>query len=796
MARHKGFTLINIMGLGIGLTACILIGLFVWDEYQYDRFVPDGDRIYRVWTQYTNSTETNQLAVTPPAFASTLKIDFPEAEQSVRVMMTAKYKMLFESERKKIYEENGFFVDSNFFDLFPLRFRNGSSIKALDDPNSIVISEDLCGRLFGNENPIGKRLLVDKTAYQVRGVFVKNPKFHLQFNYLLPVAALHIPTDRMQSWVWHQFMTYVKLKKGAHPRALQAKFQSEVKKKEVNVAGVGQFSDLPMLQPLREIHLYSSSFKFDLSQRGNITYVRALTLIAAFILIIACFNFINLATAKSMQRAREVGVRKSIGALRNQLMLQFMGETILLAVMGILFALLLVALLLPSLNQFTNKQISFGLLINPLGLVLLVILVLLTGLIAGFYPAFIVSGFKPAEVLKGTMASKQRPVKMAILRHGLVIIQFSLSVLLIISAIIVFRQVNFLHNKDLGFNKDQIMFFPMRGDQMSQHSEAFKNELLGSSDISSVSIGYGYPGDAVAGDEIIVTKNGKQVTQSATQLTVDFDYIRTLGLQIIEGRDFSREMRTDQDHAWIINETAVKDLGFSTPQKAIGQTLSWHPWDAKNPDSLKTGQVIGVVKDFNYKSLYDKVETAVIQIFPGAAWKVAVKLKAGAVAGGISHVKKIWSKFSPDYPIEYSFLDDSFEQMYTAEDKLQTLLWIFTGMAIFVGCLGLFGLAAYTAERRKKEVGIRKVLGASVENLVLLLSKDFVRLVLISLFVASPIAWYFMNKWLQDFAYRINIGWWAFGLAGILALSVAFITVSFQAIKAAMANPVKSLRTE
>ena len=340
------------------------------------------------------------------------------------------------------------------------------------------------------------------------------------------------------------------------------------------------------------------------------------------------------------------------------------------------------------------------------------------------------------------------------------------------------------------------MFFPMRGNNMTKNVDAFKNELAQAPGVSSVSIGYGFPGDAVAGDEIIVPRNGKQVSLSATQLTIDYDYIKTLGLQIIAGRDFSKAMGTDKDHAWIINETAVKQLGFDSPQKALGQTLSWHPWDASNPDSLKTGQVIGVVKDFNYKSLYDKVETAVLQIFPGAAWKVAVKINTANAGNTITYIKNVWNKFTPDYPIEYKFLDENFGQMYNAEDKLKSLLWIFTSIAIFVGCLGLFGLASYTAERRKKEIGIRKTLGASTQGVVFLLSKDFFKLVVISLLIASPIAWYFMNKWLQDFAYRVNIGWWVFALAAAAVLSIALITVSLQAIKAAIANPVKSLRTE
>jgi putative ABC transport system permease protein len=340
------------------------------------------------------------------------------------------------------------------------------------------------------------------------------------------------------------------------------------------------------------------------------------------------------------------------------------------------------------------------------------------------------------------------------------------------------------------------MFFPMRGDQMFNNYETFKNEIVKSPAVSSVSIGYGFPGDMVAGDNIMVSKEGKRVTQRAIQILVDHDYIKTLGIDLVAGRDFSTDMKTDTDAAYIINETAVRELGFGTPEKALGKTLWWPVWGAKNPDSLKQGQVIGVVKDFHYNSLYDKVETTVLQIFPDAYWKVAVKMKAANVSNGLAHVQEVWNRFSPDYPIEYRFLDESFDQMYKAEDKLKSLLWIFTSITIFVACLGLFGLAAYAAERRKKEIGIRKVLGASVEGIVLLLSKEFVKLVIIALLIASPVAWYAMRNWLEDFAYRIDLEWWIFALSGVVAILIALLTVSFQSIKAALMNPVKSLRSE
>lgn len=796
ITRHKGFSIINIAGLTFGLTACILIGLFVYDEHQYDKSIPEGDLVYRVYANYKSANQTGEMAVTPPMFATTLKQDFPEVEQTARVMMLPEYKTLFEAGERRLYEQSGYYVDSTFFDIFPATFKYGTSLHSLDDPGSIVLSEDMARRFFGNEDPVGKQILMDKEPFQVKGVFVKDPKFHLQFNYLVPLSAQHLPEDRLQRWTWNQFYTYFKVKKGTDVKALQAKFQKDAEEKSAPFRKELNITDVPIFQPLKNIHLYSSSFVYDAAQRGNITYVKALSVIAFFILLIACFNFINLATAKSLQRAKEVGVRKTIGADKKQLIFQFIGETIMLSFISIVISVALAIIFLPWLNNFTNKNISFELFINPVAILLFLALAFIVGVLAGFYPAVVLSNFKPVKVLKGAIGGDEEPGKIPWLRHGLVVIQFALSVLLIISAIVVYKQVDYLHNKDLGFNKEQIMFFPMRGDNMFKNVDAFKNELMNAPGVSSVSIGYGFPGDAVAGDEIIVPKNGQQVNESVTQLMVDYDYIKTLGLQIIAGRDFSKAMGTDKDHAWIINETAVKQLGFGSPQKALGQKLYWHVWGASNPDSLKEGQVIGVVKDFNYKSLYDKVEAAVLQIFPDAAWKVAVKMETANISNTIGYIKDVWNKFSPEYPIEYKFLDENFDRMYNAEDKLKFLLWIFTAVAIIVGCLGLFGLAAYTAERRRKEVGIRKVLGATTQGVVLLLSKDFIKLVLISLVIASPVAYYFMHQWLEDFAYRINISWWVFAIAAFVAISIAFITVSFQAIKAAMANPVKSLRTE
>jgi putative ABC transport system permease protein len=794
LAKHKGFALINISGLTLGLASCLLIGLFVWDEKQYDKGIPGADEIYRVYIKADRTEGISNSAGTSPMFAPTLKQEFPEVKESARIMQIQS-KSLFEQGNKKLYLEGGIYTESGFLNIFPLNSSYGPITHALDDPSSVIISSALANQCFGNVNPIGKQLMIDKLPYQVKAVFVQDPKFHLSLNYILPLQSAGLPPERMQRWGWQQFYTYIKVQKGTDASTLQKKFQDIVKARAYPVLKPMGFTYLPYLQPLKKVHLYSSDFKFDMAVRGNIVYVNALSIIASFILLIACFNFINLTTAKSIQRAKEVGVKKAIGASRWQLILQFTGETILFALMSVIVALTVTLLLLPALNQFTGKNISLNLLSFPLISLIVVGLILVVGVSAGFYPAIVLSRFKAVKVLKGTTGD-EGIFKGQLFRKALVVTQFSLSSLLIISAIIVYQQVNYLHTKDLGFNKEEIMFFPMQGDDMTKNYSSFKNDLLQSSGVSSVSIGYGFPGDLTAGDQIIVPSNGESKNYSVTQLLVDHDYIKTLNLQLVAGRDFSKDIKTDAPEGFIINETAVKELGFGTPQKAIGQKLEWKVWVSKTPDSLKKGRVIGVVKDFNYKNLYEKVNSAVIQIYPEAYWKVAVKLKTADAANTISYINNIWKKYSPGYPLDYTFMDENFKRMYQSEDKFRALLIIFTGLAIFIGCLGLFGLAAYTAERRTKEIGIRKILGADVNSIVMLLSGEFLKLILIALVIAAPLAWYFMNGWLKDFAYRIEIGWAVFVLAGVLAIVIAMLTVSYQGIKAALVNPVKNLRVE
>jgi len=796
LLRYKGFALINISSLTIGIVGCMVIGLFVWDEWQFDKSIKDVANIYRLYDENKNNNSTTFGAPVPPAYTTYLQQHYPEVEATTRILMSAD-KFLMEAGEKRNYEEKGWFVDSSFAQFFSLKFIKGDPATALSAPHSVVISEDLAKRYFANEDPIDKTIRIDKDTFAVKAVLAKLPShFHLDFHYLMTMSATGIARERFELWTWHQFYSYVKLKPGANVQQLQDKFQAYMKKEIYPMMTQAGSTFLAFFQPLKDIHLKSADFVYDNAIRGNATYVKALTIIALFVLLIACFNFINLATARSFRRAKEIGVRKVVGAERKQLVFQFISETIFLSVLSIILATIATFFVVPALNQFTGKSIEFNPFTNPVLAGLILVAGIVVGILAGVYPALVLSGFQPIKVLKNMKLVGGRTPW---LRQALVVIQFSLSALLIVSAIIVYRQTNYLNSKDLGFNKEQILFFQIRDSLAANPKtlETFKTELKRSPNVVSVSSGYGLPGDRYAGDGIsIPTKDGEK-EYSANVFIGDYDYVKTLGLRIIAGRDFSREMATDEREAFIINETAVKELGYGTPEKAIGQPMSWDEWvpaDTLHP--VKKGKVIGVVKDFHYKNLHEKVSTSVIQIYPQVSVKVAVKLKAADMKSTIAYINNVWNQFSPGYPMDYKFMDESYGVMYKSEEKLASLLWIFTMMAIFVGCMGLFGLAAFSAEQRTKEIGIRKVLGASVFNIMGLLSKSFVILILVASLIAFPVAWWAMNKWLQDFPYRITISWWMFAISTVAALVIALITVSFQSIKAAIANPVKSLRTE
>ena len=794
LLRYKGFAIINISSLTIGIIGCLVIGLFVWDEWQFDKDIPGGENVYRIYEQRKNNDVITYGAPVAPAYATFLKSTYPEVETTARILMSID-KFLMEVGEKRNYEEKGWYVESSFFQVFPLKFTKGDPAKALAEPRTVVLSEDLAKKYFGNEDPINKIIFIDRDTLSVKGVLAKLPDhFHLDFHYLMSLSTAGIEQERMERWTWHQFYSYIKLKPGANAQQLQDKLQAHMKKEIFPTLTQAGFTFLPFFQPLKDIHLKSSDFIYDNAVRGNQTYVKALTIIALFVLIIACFNFINLATARSLRRAKEIGVRKVIGAERKQLIFQFIGETILLAIISMIIAVAATFLIVPLLNQFTGKSIEFNPFTNPLlGLIIFGAGVVI-GMIAGIYPAMVLSGFQPITVLKNMKLTGTGGG--AWLRQGLVVIQFALSVLLIVATTIVYKQTKFLDKKDLGFNKEQVLYFQIRGD-LERNLETFKSELKRSPNIVSVTSGYGLPGDRYAGDGVTTIGSDGEKERPANVFLGDHDYVKTLGLRVIAGRDFSKDMTTDVREAFLINETAVKEWGFGTPEKAIGQKINWNEWVPQDTlNTVKKGKVIGVIADFHYKSLHERVTPSVIQIYPQVQFAVALKLKTAEIGNTIRYLDNVWNKFVPGYPLDYKFMDETYGAMYKAENKLSELLWIFTVMAIIVGCMGLFGLAAFSAEQRTKELGIRKVLGASAFNIVGLLSRNFLVLVVIASAIAFPIAWWAMNNWLEDFPYRVNISWWVFGIALIAALLIALITVSFQAIKAALTNPVKSLRTE
>ena len=792
--RYKGFATINIASLTIGIIACLTIGLFVWDELQYDKNIPGGQNIYRIYNERKDNNSITYAACVPPAYTKFLQSQYPEVDDAARILMV-RDKFLMEFGNKKAYEEKGLFVDGSFLQVFPLELINGDPSTALNAPATIVISEALAKKYFGNVDPINKTMRIDKGDVVVKGVFAKLPDhFHLHFNYLMSLPTAGLPKERMEAWTWNQFYTYVKLKPGSNVEQLQQKFQAHVRKEIHPTLRQSGSTFLPFFQQLKDIHLKSSDFIYDNAIRGNETSVKALTTIALFVLAIACFNFINLATARSFRRAKEIGVRKVIGAERKQLIFQFISETVLLSLFSMIIAAIVTSLLVPAINRFTDKSIEFNPFTNPILCLLLLGGAIVIGILAGIYPALVLSGFKPIKVLKNINVAGSG-TGTPWLRQALVVVQFSLSALLIVSTVIVYKQTKYLNNKDLGFNKEQIVYFQIR-DSVETSLETFKSELKRYPNIISITSGYGLPGDQFAGDGVIVPGNGRNTEYSANVFIGDHEYVKTLGLKIIAGRDFSRAMSTDVEEAFLINETAVRELGFSTPEKAIGQRLHWNKWlpDSLNP--VKKGKVIGVVRDFHYKSLHEKVTASVIHIYPGVNFKIAVKLKSADISNTIAFINDLWNRFSPGYPLDYNFMDETYGKMYESEQKLASLLWLFTIMAIVVGCMGLFALAAFSAEQRTKEIGIRKVLGASVLNIVSLLSKTFIKLVLIASIIAFPIAWWAMNNWLEDFPYRVSISWWVFGIAAVAAVGIALLTVSFQAIKAAVMNPVRSLRSE
>ncbi|MDB5242172.1 MAG: hypothetical protein JWP57_2797 [Spirosoma sp.] len=789
--KAKGYTAINIIGLAIGMACCLVIFLFVWDELHYDRFHTKADRIYRIVNQLSLDGRQLKMARTPPAYGPALKRTFPAVEQSVRIFEFGS-KELVRYADKKFTEPDILLADSSFFDIFSFPLVQGDPIRALQGPNSLVLTQTTAHKYFGSQNPMGKLLTVSENLkFRVTGVMKDIPtQSHLKATMVGSFGALRgiVEPKRLESWGWQQFYTYIVLAKNQSPGPLQSSLPAFLKRNAPTEAHGNDYR----LQPMTDIHLRSSDIEYDIAQKGNWQYVYSFAIVAFFTLLIACFNFMNLSTARSARRAKEVGVRKAIGAGPAQLIGQFLGESVLQTGLALLLALLLTLLVLPLINNWAGKSLSLGLVFNLPFMVGLLGMGLLVGLLAGSYPAFVLSAFRPVKVLKGDTSGTGQD---AFLRKNLVVVQFVVSTILIIGAGIVFYQMRYIQRKNLGFTKEQLVSLPLLNKGMVQDIMAIKAELLQNPAIVGATACYGVPGGRFAGETIQIP--GRKRGFSTNMFIVDHDYIPTMGMTMVAGRNFSTEFGTDIQEGFVVNETAVRELGWGKPANAIGKAIHWEQWIPATPaDSIKKGRVIGVVKDFNYKTIHQKIEPLVMQIVPMAYGNLVVRIRPDQASVALDVLQAKWQALAGEWPFDYQFLDVQFANQYRTEQVFSSVFSLFTGLSLFITCLGLLGLASFTAEQRTKEIGVRKVLGASVLSIVGLLSKDFLTLVLIAIVIASPLSWWAMHKWLQGFAYKIDIEWWMFALAGLLAMGIALLTVSFQSVKAALMNPVKSLRSE
>lgn len=771
--RSLGYTSINIIGLAIGLTTCILIFLWIRDEKSYDKFHKDNERIYKVLTNtiYSDGSIATGEATTA-SLSEALLNEIPEVESVVRLPWLPD-EFLFTYEDYS-FMERGRFADMNIFDIFTFPILLGDTKNPLPNESSIAISRKLSEKFFKKENPIGKVFKVDNQYdLVVTAVFENIPvNSSLQFDYIIPFD-LHLKQNEwMKGWGNSSLQTFVKLREDASVEGVNSKIAGLIKK------NCDYCLSEPFLFSFQDYRLYSN-FKDGKNIGGRIEYIHIFTLVAFFILIIACINFMNLATARSSLRAREVGVRKVIGAQRKNLILQFLGESLILAFISLLLSILFVELALPYFNEITGKSVGIDY-ADPFSLSALLLIAFAAGIMAGIYPAFFLSSFIPISVLKGKLTAK---VSGASFRKVLVVFQFSLSILLIISSLVIYNQLNFIKNKNLGMDKENVISFNLRGD-WSEKMRSFKSLASQNAAIKSVSFS-GHSPFEVHSNTTDPEWPGKPENENISfhLIMSDEDFIETMGMELIEGRAF-RSFKDADSINYILNESAVKRMGLENP---IGTPLS--VWTGK-------GEIIGVVKDFHNKNLREEIQPLIFMYAPENSWRAFVRLEGNNIQASLSHLAEVHKEVNPSYPFDYQFLDEEYNNLYRSEETMGKLSFYFTIMAILLSCLGLFGLAAFTAEQRTKEIGVRKILGASIGSVTLLLSKDFLKLVIISIIIASPIAWYAADSWLQDFSYKEDLSIGLFVISGALSILIAWFTVSYQSIRAALANPVESLRNE
>jgi len=776
LLQNKTFSLINIFGLALGMTCSLVIMLWLKDEMNKDKFHQNGKRLYRVMENQSYSGNISTFDATPGILAENIVKDIPDIQMASQMLWEEEPLFTVDNTYDK---EKGRYVEKDFLRMFSFKLTKGDPAAALARPDAVVISKKLSEKYFKGQDPIGKMIRIDNTDnVMVTGVLDEIPKSSsLIFDFLMSFEQWRKKNDWAKEWGNNGPRCYVMLAPNASIEKVNAKIKNYLKTKNKD-SNVELF-----LQNYGESYLYSD-WENGKQNGGRIEYVKIFSIVAIIILVIACINFMNLATARSLRRAREIGVRKVVGAGKGQLIGQFIGESLFVSFIAICFSLLIVILLLPSFNTLTEKHLSIDF-TDPSFLLILLGLALVTGIISGSYPALFMSSLKPIIVLKGLL--KFRPGA-TYFRKALVVFQFSLSIILILGMIIIYRQIDFIHNKNLGFAKEDLLYMPLEG-ELQKTYPTFKDQLLKQPGIKNVTSAQSSPLE-VGSSTYGVRWPGKDTTKLIlfSSNPVTYDYIKTMGIQMAAGRDFSNEYGLDTMN-YLVNEAAAKKIGYKDP---VGKELTM--WGDK-------GMIVGVMKDYHHNSLHVPIEPLILRLhkmsWGGTYWgNVIVRTEKGKTKQAIASMEKLYKQFNPGFPFKYYFTDDEIANRYKAEYTVSKLSRYFAFLAIFISCLGLFGLVTFTAEQKTKEIGIRKVLGASVTGIVGMLSKDFLKLVIIAAVIAFPVSWWAMHRWLNDFAYRVNIGWWVFVVAGIVALMIALLTISFQSIKAAVANPVKSLRTE
>lgn len=804
MWRNKVFSLINIAGLAIGLACCMFILVYVLDQFSYDRHHNRAKDIYRVATVSINQDGEIPNVVSPAPLAAALQLEFPEVDKAARMFVPynddKSLVQYFQGGQliTSFYESKGYLADADFFQIFNYHFTEGSPVTALKEPNTVVISKEIAEKLFGHTPALDKVIRVSNSNgvidFRITGVFTTAGKSHIDGRFFMSLQSGTFG-EFARTWtdfaVNNIFYTYVKLKPGAYGPVLDSKFPAFVKKYESKNLEAAGFFKKHFLQRVTDIHLHSA-LDAEFSRNGSITYVYILILIAVFILAIACINFMNLSTARSSKRAVEVGIRKAVGAGNNSLIKQFISESVLASLVALLLAVILLSLLLPLFNQLTGNYITLSVIAHPFYVTAFVSLALIAGVLAGSYPAFYLSAFRPVQVLKGKLKNSFSAV---FIRKGLVIFQFSIAIGLILASLIILQQMDYMRHRDLGFKQSQQVIIPLRTDKAKKMYYALKTEVKNSSFVAQASGSDTYPGTAVVSDKPLYPA-GKTHHEGVNIRSnwVDYDYAATLQIPLLAGRFFSKGFAADTAGftKLVLNEKAAEDMGYK-PAEAIGKKL-FFDWQGKT----YTYEIIGVTKNFHFEGLREPIKAYSFEMQQGTYNYLVVQVNANTrqMQSALQSLAAAWKKLNSDEPFEYYFLDKQFQQNYEVERRTGSLITTFTIIAIFISCLGLYGLALFTAEQKIKEIGIRKVLGASVSQVIALLSKDFLQLVMIAALVAAPLAWWGMQQWLQHFAYHISIQWWVFVAAAVLALLIALFTIGFQAVKAAMANPVKSLRTE